>query len=237
MSDARIDRLLNDLVPPFQPSGDWNDVLLRARPWRQRALTAAAVVAVAVLAPVGIALGGKLADLFRGTPAPPAVSTSFQGFNRFADALVQRGFADKFPHVDVSKAHGVIEVKTSGGPEDLWAAPSESGGLCWFVDFADDPPGPDGQYGFGGCDGSLPRPSKISWGTAMIEPHPSLVSVYGRVYADAVGVRLEFADGSTATLPVVEGFFLGSFEKGASVSEVSALDAAGRAVAHDRPGS
>jgi hypothetical protein len=193
-------------------------------------------VAALVLVPAAVAIGGKILDLFEGTPAPPAVSSFFSFDNRMADQTVQDGFAAKFPHVDVSKAHGVIQIQTADGPEDLWAAPNDQGGLCWFINFANDPPGPNGDYGLGSCDASTPPVSNIGPGWFWELPHPSLLTVDGRVYVDAATVQLTLADGSTTTLPVVEGLFLGSLDKGAKVTQITAYDSSGKQVAHwDRP--
>jgi hypothetical protein len=190
--------------------------------------------AALVLVPTAVAFGGKLADLFEGTPAPPDISTTFAESNRMADSAVQQGFAFRWPHVDVSKAHGVIEIQTPDGPEDMWAAPDDQGGQCSFIDFANDPPGEDGMPGFGDCPSVARQPAeKIGFGDVWTYKHPDLMTIYGNVYVDATTVRLAFDDGSTATLPVVEHFFLGSSAKGREVDSVTALDAAGDPVAHD----
>jgi hypothetical protein len=62
-------------------------------------------------------------------------------------------------------------------------------------------------------------------------PHPLLSTVDGRVYVDAATVELTLADGSAATLPVVEGLFVGSLDKGAKVTQVTAYDKTGTKVA------
>ena len=132
-------------------------------------------VAALVLVPTGVAFGGKLASLFEGTPAPSDVSTSFGDFNRMADLSVQQGFARKWPQVDVGKAHGVIEVQTPDGPEDMWAAPNDQGGRCYFIDFANDPVGQGGRYGFGGCTDTSTSPTeKIGYGDVWTYVHPHL---------------------------------------------------------------
>jgi hypothetical protein len=119
--------------------------------------------------------------------------------------------------VDASKAHGVIEIQTADGPQDLWAAPNDQGGVCWFIDFANDPAQNGVQPGFGNCETSTtPPPSNMTidvpgWAVT----HPSLSTFDGRVYVDAATVQLTLADGSTANLPVVEGFFLGSLDTSA----------------------
>jgi hypothetical protein len=213
------------------PHPRWR-VLLPARLARQPRLALAVALVGFVLVPAALAFGGKIVDLFEGTPAPPAVSTSFEGFNRFADASIREGFARQSPHADVSKAHGVIEIQTADGPQDLWAAPNDQGGLCWFVDFANDRSGSNGQSGFGTCDTSTRPASKITLeGPVWMLPHPLLYTVDGRVYVDAATVQLTLADGSTATLPVVEGLFLGSLDKGAKVTQVTAYDKTGTKVA------
>jgi hypothetical protein len=214
-----------------RPRARWR-VLVAARLSRRRRLALAVALVGLVLVPAALALGGKIVDLFQGTPAPPAVSTTFEGFNRDADMRIREGFARQAPHADVSKAHGVIQIQTADGPQDLWAAPNDQGGLCWFVDFANDESS-TGLPGFGTCDTSTTRPpSNIAVeGPAWMLPHPLLCTVDGRVYVDAATVQLTRADGSTATLPVVEGLFLGSFDSGANVTQVTAYDKTGTKVA------
>ncbi len=148
-----------------------------------------------------------------------------------ADLPIRQGFAAKWPHSDVSKAHGVIEIETSDGPEDLWAAPSDQGGNCYFIDFANDVPGPSGKSGFGGCDPSPPPVSSINWGDVWTVGHPDLMTVWGSVFVDAAHVRIAFDDGSTLELPIVERLFLGSMPKGAKVKTLTAFDATGKQVA------
>jgi len=125
----------------------------------------------------------------------------------------QKGLGEKFPYADVSKAHGVIQIQTADGPQELWAAPNDQGGVCWFIDFADDL-APNGvQPGAGGCDTSAserPAAGIAFEGAGWDLTHRSLYTVDGRVYGDAATVQVAFADGSKITLPVVEGLFLGS---------------------------
>jgi hypothetical protein len=209
-----IENALEELVPPFEPrAGGWNDVLHRARRTRRRYGVVAVAIAALLLVPTSLALRG----LFHGTPAPPAV----------ADAMTRKGFADKFPRADVSQAHGVLEVQTSDGPEDLWVAPSDQGGQCWFIDFADDPPGPDGQFGFGGCY-PIPGGESVDWGAVWIEPHPALQTLWGHLNVTATRVEADLANGSTLHLPVVENFFLASLAKDDRVVQIRAYDDARR---------
>jgi hypothetical protein len=151
-----------------------------------------------------------------------------------ADELTRRGFATNFPQADVSKAHGVIQIQTPDGPQELWAAPNDQGGVCWFIDFANDP-APNGvKPGIGGCDtsASAPPPSDIDFeGPGWDISHPSLYTVDGRVNVDAAIVKVAFADGSNIRLPVVEGLFLGSLNREVKVAQVTAYDEAGNQVA------
>ena len=234
MTESRIDDLLDERVPPFETRSDgWEDVLARAHVTRRRYAALAVSSLALLLVPTAVALRGQIVGLFQGTPAPPAVSTTFEDFNRGADARIRDGFAEQAPHADVSRAYGVIQLQTSDGPEDLWAAPNDQGGFCRFVDFANDlADGGNAQPGFGTCDTKTPPPSKIAVeGPAWFLPHPSLYTVAGRVYVDAATVQVTRADGLTETLPVVEGFFLGSFDRGAKVTQVTAYDKAGTKVA------
>ena len=232
MTESRIDELLDEHVPAFEPRSDgWEDVLARAHTTRRRYAALAVTALALLLVPTAVALRGEIADLFQGTPAPPAVSTSFEANNKVADMATQKGFGDKFPHADVSQAHGVIEIQTPDGPQDLWAAPNDRGGKCYFIDWANDAPGPGGQFGFGGCSRSSPPSSGIGWGSIWGYLHPDLLTVYGQVYVSAAGVDVRLADGSTVTLPVVEDYFLGSLAKGAKVEGITAYDQSGKVVA------
>ena len=235
MTETRIDKLLDDLVPAIpQRSDGWEDVLARARRTRRRYATVAAAALALLLVPTAVALRARVADLFQGTPAPPPVSNFFATNKQLADKLIQRGIATNFPQADVSKAHGVIRIDTPDCPQELWAAPNDQGGLCWFIDFANDP-APNGvKPGFGSCDTSAfaRPPADIAFeGPGWELSHPSLYTIDGRVNVDAATVKVTFADGSNIRLPVVEGLFLGSLDREVKVTWVTAYDEAGNQVA------
>jgi hypothetical protein len=233
MTESRIDQLLDECVPAFETRSEgWEDVLSRAHRGRRHYVAPAVVALALLLVPTAVALRGQIADLFQGTPAPPAISNHFAAQNRMADEFTQKSFGDKFPHADVSQAHGVIEIQTADGPQDLWSAPSDMGGTCYFIDWANDAPEPQGQqYGFGGCDRSAPPASGIGWGSVWVYAHPNLLTAYGQVYVPAARVHVELADGTVVTLPVVEGYFLGSLPNGVKVEQITAYNDSGDVVA------
>ncbi len=234
MTESRIDDLLDEQVPPFEPRPDgWENVLARAHTTRTRYAALAVVALALLLVPTAVALRGQIADLFQGTPAPPAVSTSFESSNKIADLATQKGFGARFPHADVTKAHGVIQIQTPDGPQELWAAPNDQGGVCWFIDFANDPAANGFKPGSGGCDSASARssPDIAFEGPGWELSHPTLYTVDGRVYGDAATVLVKFADGSNIKLPVVEGLFLGSLDREVKVTQVTAYDEAGNQVA------
>jgi len=197
---------------------------------RRRRLGFGLILAVLLCVPAAVALGERFTGFLAGTPAPPAVSDSFRTLNRMAGYSTQKGFAARVPRAVANKAHGVIEVATADGPEDLWVAPSNQGGTCWFIDFADDPPGLTGQRGFGGCEPPNPE-AKIRWGEVWTVLHPALTTVFGHVYTDAATLHVEHLDGRVSVIPVVDDMFLESIDRGASVASLTAYDASGRVVA------
>ena len=221
-----IENALDELVPEFEPrAGGWNDVLHRARRTRRRYGLVAVAVAGLLVAPAALGLRA----LFQGTPAPPAVRTVF------ADQFTRRGFASRYPQADVKQAHGVLEVQTPDGPEDLWAAPNSEGGQCWFIDWANDPPGPDGrQFGFGGCY-PVSVAEDIDWGAVWVPAHATALTLWGHLRAAATRVEVDLASGSTLHLPVVENFFLASLSRDDRVTQIRAYDDAGARVATVRP--
>ncbi len=218
----RAAQMSTDPAPRRRPNGH--------RRWSVRSVLAAAAV-IAVLAGAGVAIAAAV-GAFEGTPAPADVSTNFEQLNRFADAAIQQGFSTKLPQTDASKAHGVVEIQTSDGPEDLWAAPDDQGGQCYLIDWANDPVGQDGSKGgINGCEQSPPPPSNISFGDVWVYAHPDMTTVYGSVYVPASTVQITLDDGSTVTLPVVENLFLGSVPKAASVDKATAFNGSGDEVA------
>ena len=55
--------------------------------------------------------------------------------------------------------------------------------------------------------------------------------MYGRVYVPSAAVQLTLQDGSIQTLPVVEGFFLGTVGRDLTIAKVAAYNSAGEQTA------
>ena len=201
-----------------------------------------AAVAAAALAGAGVAIAAGF-GAFEGTPAPPEITSGLNVPKQIVADATKQGFAQAFPQADVSQAHGVIEIQTPDGPQDLWAAPNDQGGQCFFIDYANDPVGSSGgKPGTGGCiTPDTYGDSKIvadgpEWGI----DHPDLLTIYGSVEVDAATVNIALQDGSTLTAPVAEHFFLASIPKPATsgdakLERVTAFDATGTKVADWTP--
>jgi hypothetical protein len=198
-----------------------------------------AIMVALALAGVGIAAGF---GAFEGTPAPPEITSDLTIPKQIVDDATKQGLAQAFPQADVSHAHGVIEIQTPDGPQDLWAAPNDQGGQCYFIDYANDPVGSSGgKPGSGGCFKDAHGDYKIvaagpEWGI----DHPDLLTIYGRVEVEAATVKIALQDGSTLTAPVAEHFYLASIPKPATpgdarLERVTAFDATGTKVAEWTP--
>jgi hypothetical protein len=221
---------------------DWSDVLRRRRLRRDKRVRAL-LVAVAVIAigvPTAIAFGGVIRDFFFGKPAPPIIKGAFGNQNQMRELMLrwQKAHGVHFPvmpRVDVTKAHGVIAVKTRDGLLFLWSAPASDGRQCWFIDFAADQINHKHAIGGGSCDGTSPPPSKIAWGTEGSVVHPKLTVFSGRVYVPATAV-VATTGRTKRRVMVVDRYFLAAFPRSAKTpTTVIAVDAQGHVVARSAP--
>lgn len=208
----------------------------RARHGFHRPVVAVALV-VAALAGAGVAVAAGL-GAFEGTPAPPEITSGLNVPKPIVADATKQGMAQAFPQADVSRAHGIIEIQTPDGPQDLWAAPNDQGGQCFLIDYANDPVSSSGGKPFsGGCFKDAHGDYKIvAAGPEWSIDHPDLLTIYGRVEVDAATVKIALQDGSTLTAPVAEHFYLASIPKPATpgdakLERVTAFDAAGNQVA------
>jgi hypothetical protein len=161
---------------------------------------------------------------FFGTPAPAAVKHAFA-------YTIRRT-------TDPRRARGVIRVTThSDGFLYLWAAPTADHRQCWLVDFTADQRVRRGApaSGSASCDQIPPPASHITWSYGWTLAHRLTRVLSGRVYANAVAVRVFFRRHSTLRLPLVDHYFLAALPQGTPLPRtIHAIDAHGHTVATTR---
>lgn len=235
MTDAYLDGLLDELVTA-EPRERWDDVLGRARRSRRRYTAAVVTVAALVLVPATWAA----VNAFEGTPAPQSIRLTFIQGDAAAYAMqayaAQNGLEREFPTADASKARGVLQLATSDGPLDMWAAPELDGsGSCWFVGWESDMRA-DRAGGEGGC--MQAGQDAISPGTYNDASHPAYTLLDGSVTGPETTLDVTLKDGSTTTIPVVEHLFLAALPHGSGLpASIVGRDAAGNVVATWGPSS
>ena len=229
MMDAHLDALLDDLVAA-EPREEWTDVLARTRRSRRRYTAIGAAVAVLVLAPATWAA----VNAFEGTPAPISIHQQFERWEQEAmarsHALAAAGFSTYVPQADADQAHGVLQLATSDGPLDMWAAPELGGnGSCWFVGWESDLYG-NTPEGAGGCtQGDDPIYVPGTWNDDA--NHPAYAILAGSVAGSETTVDVTLTNGDTTTLPVVEHLFLAALPRGSQPASIIGRDGNGNVVA------
>jgi hypothetical protein len=142
---------------------------------------------------------------------------------------------DLLPAADASKAHGVLQLQTSDGPLDLWAAPeTEGSGTCWFVGWESDI-STDHAIGTGSCTTS--NDAAITPETYNDASHPADMVLVGSVAGSETTLDVTLTNGSTTTLPVAEHLFLGALPPGSQVASITGRDATGNVIASWTPSS
>ena len=228
MMDVYLDGLLDELMTA-EPREQWSDVRRRAQRSRRRYTAVVATVAALVLVPATWAA----VDAFDGTPAPQAIHQSFvqfnHGFEQTEAFAAENGFKQQLPRADASKAHGVLQLDTSDGPLDMWAAPELDGaGTCWFVGWESDMHA-DHALGGGTCTEADDPAIDPSWGWGI--DHPAYTVLHGSVTGDEKTLDVTLTDGRTMTLPVVEHLFLAALPHGPEPASITGRDASGKVVA------
>jgi hypothetical protein len=232
--DDQFDSMLYRRVTVFADrvdDSDWLEVRRRAgEPSRSRLLSrgallaAAALVVVGVLAAPGWGLGSRLVDLFSGEPAPPNVKQAVHE----SDVGAPPGMA---PGIEAGETRRLLTVQLADGRhETLWVAPSRSGGVCEYLQR-----GPVASPGAGCGPTEIPA-GKIYWGLQGHAEHDTTVVLHGRVGGDVASLDLNYADRTTAHLPLTQGFFLyeipaSHFAQGKRPSFLVGNDAGGHEVA------
>lgn len=211
MTEARLDELLDERVPPFEPRSDgWEDVLARARTTRRRyAPLAAAALVLLVLSAVLL--------------ATPAFGLRDQIIHLFASdkqqrppELIRRYFRNLEPApstpsgVIPGQARVAIEISVPGyGRKTLWVAPTRNGGFCTTVGCNRDRRLPFSSTL--GISGPTSRNSQPMPGS----PHVHVFFEGYTLIQGAARVAVRFEDGSSERTPLVwvsppidAGFFL-----------------------------
>jgi hypothetical protein len=230
MTEAYLDDLLDEFVPPPLARADWEDVLGRARRDRRRLALIVAVLTALVIVPTALAFGGRLADWFEGKPAPASIRQDFVGFNadmqKMAVGTAKAGLVRKAPQAIAARAHGVLALETADGPVYLWAAPRRGGGICWLTQLV-----AAKRLAVLSCDEAWPLTRRLTFQTYGTVFYPSEQFIIGRVFGGAASVMVALSDGETTKLPVVEGLFVGAYPKHVHPLKIAAYNTAGARVA------
>jgi hypothetical protein len=222
MSETYLDGLLDELVTA-DPDEQWNDVVARARRSRHRYTAVVAAVVVLVLAPGTWAA----VNAFEGTPAPHVIEQDFSYHRVTINPWT--GFVHRLPDADASKSHGVLQLQTSDGPLDLWAAPETDGsGMCWFVGWESDI---SASHAIGTFACTTSDDAAITPETYNAASHPAYTVLVGSVTGSETTLDVTLTDGSTTTLPVAEHLFLGALPPGSQLASITGREAAGNVVA------
>jgi hypothetical protein len=193
----------------------------------------AAALGALLVSPIGI--GGRLAKLLDGTPAPPPVRTYFADSNvtlrKMLDYAAAAGhdLQNQYSAVIPEQARGVIAIEALGGPIYLWAAPTEDGRQCWLIQAGADLSS-GRPHGLGSCEGS-DHPAGIVPDTFWTDERPDVNIVHVRVYDESVAtVDVKVENGHDLSLPVASGHALGTIPKPARVDGLVARNADGDVV-------
>lgn len=204
--DDVVDDLLRERVQrafDADDDSDWHDVVRRARRRRpspvRRPVFAVALmglIAITFLIVPGPGLG-YLRGLFGGEPAPPSIEEVMAG----ADQGAPENLA---PGVEAEQTHKLIQIRTSDGrPTILWVAPSQSGGICTYVQRG------RRLAGGPGCrEQTLPETAPINWLLQGSTPSDRVVLLSGSVSDRIRQLVVSYDDGTTDSIELTQGFFL-----------------------------
>jgi hypothetical protein len=209
----------------------------RRRSRRRRVVGVAfAVTLGALLVAPAFGLRGELVDLFQGRPAPPEVKNYFAS----SDKLRARMFAsaetagatlhDRFSPVVASEARGVFAIESQDGPIYLWTAPTEDGRQCWLLET--NPPSATADFsGMSSCDG-IDHTRPIHTGILWTADRPNVSIVRARIYDESITrIDLELKDSAALSLPVIDGYALGTVPREARVLAIVGRNSDGEEVA------
>jgi hypothetical protein len=241
-----IDQLIQarfDRVASTPAEGDWGDVLARAEKAGRgrvpiRIALAAAVATIAATA-TAVAFGWPqtVVDFFKAPPAPQSVNAFFGAYNLAIPGGVSP--ATKLGHArEIMTATFDANHLTPTQPtlHTLYVAPREDGGFCYlWTDFGGSCADPEDAAK------ATTHPAARALGLEWLE-NDYAGFVTGWVRTDAQTLEADFADGTTASIPLTwvsppisAGFFAyvvpdAHLTRADALTSVVALDANGAAV-------
>jgi hypothetical protein len=197
---------------------------MRGRP--HRGFRPAVVVAALVAAVIVTAAYAVVREVIVGAPAPPSVTHAEQLLTEVKGQLIPQ--ARKTPGIEIGKTIAAAAIATPVGPAYIWVAPDRYGGYCPYLQIvALDLPGGRPNLS-GGC-----TQQKVWVGISLIRVRGQLLG-WLQGHATLPGARtinVRFADGSSHTYPLTNGFILAVVNPNAAVASTAVLDAAGHILA------
>lgn len=200
-----------------QISSRENPIRPRRRGAIRAAVASAAVLGVLLVTPA-FGIGGQLLDVIQGKPAPTEVKASFASSDKSRQKLFalahQAGerLHDRYSPVLADQTRGVFAIETADGPIYLWAAPTQDGRECWLIQ-TNARPG-----GVGSCDGINDQMQMRPGIMGAPLDRPSVKILHARVLDGSITRVVFELEGSPAiSLPVVDGYVLGTVSKDAQI--------------------
>jgi hypothetical protein len=175
---------------------------------------AAALIAVAA-ASSAFGLTNRLVQVVAGDPAPSSVRKAFGMRDRARPRELPIFRTSASMEVVEEQAHAVLGLESTAGLVVLWSAPTRGGGICWMIDIERERRADGAPNATGGCR-PAPLPPKVPpvFGTSTTRiGDSSLELIQGEVSEGVTSVEFRYSDGTNATLPVFERFFLGELPK------------------------
>jgi hypothetical protein len=179
----------------------------------------------ALLVNPAFGVGDRIFDWFTGSPAPERVKDELAGMDPPAD--VQGLF--RTPGVRAEEARGVMAIQTRRGRAYLWAAPTETGGWCTYVEHETE----GGGMGGVSCDATPPDEQPLVIGMSTMSGEEPFTLLEGRVQPPIASLTIAFTDGSTESVPFVERFFIYEVPSGREPAVLVGRDADGEIVARE----
>jgi len=189
------------------------------------ALVAAVVALAAVVTAVAFGWSQRVVDFFSSAPAPARVVHAFATFEGGEPSGVA------VPQVEAGEARKIVTVRFNGRLNTLYVAPMKGGGFCYAWS----------GRGSGGCVAAWVRPGHGAGPLGVDWSVRGVVTGWVRLGATRT-LEARFADGTTATIPVIwvsapinAGFVAypvprSHRDRAHALTSVVALDADGRVI-------